>query len=293
MNNRALSISKGLGLLVAALGMGMVLAIVAVSSGLPQAGAVWRTFNQHSSEPGLQIAYGNFTDVKALHKFGRNISIDSAIPEDVWDVGGTYVFPTAAETIAIVSTDVDDDGDPADTGARTFMIEGLDTNYLEITEAVTLNGTTPVNTTLLFLRVNRAYVLTAGSTQTNEGVISAVNTTTGDNLFSIPLGKGQTTLGLYTVPANTKLLITQMHTSIGSGAAASEAVIELVIRPFGGAFRAIFYDAVENDGLSSNNQEFTPPMLIAAKTDIKLRATVSKNSSDVNGGFGGYLVTIQ
>jgi len=267
-------------------------AVALTAFALPQAGAIWRTFNQHSPESGLQVAYGNYSDVTALHKFGRNTSIDSATPEDIWGGGGTYTFPTAAETIAIVSTDVNDDGDPADTGARTFMIEGLDANYLEITEAVTLNGTTPVNTTLLFLRVHRSYVLTAGTTGTNEGVISAVNTSAGDNLFSIPLGKGQSTLGFYTVPAFTRLLITQMHTSVGSGAAASEAVIELVIRPFGGAFRAIFYDAVENDGLSSNNQEFTPPMLIAAKTDIKLRATVSKNSTDVNGGFGGYLVAI-
>ena len=42
-----------------------------------------------------------------------------------------------------------------------------DANYAEITEDVYLKGATEVVTTASFLRVNRAYVLTAGSSGTN------------------------------------------------------------------------------------------------------------------------------
>lgn len=58
------------------------------------------------------------------------------------------------------------------TGIRTFRLIGLDKDYREIAEIVTLNGLTPVSSTKEYLRVNEMIGLTAGSTQANEGFIS-------------------------------------------------------------------------------------------------------------------------
>ena len=274
---------------VAAFVGGLVLATAAASSGLPQAGAVWREFDQHANETGLQTAFGNFTDLRLLHKFGRNSNVGNAAEEDVWGGGGIYVWPTAAETLSITSADPDDTalGD----GAQTIKVMGLDANYLEVEETIALNGLGAVVTIQTFLRVNRSYVVTAGASETNEGIITAVNSSSANILIMMPALVGQTNLGLFTVPANTALLITQIHGSIGTGAPASQGLIMFRIRLFGGAWRTIDYDAVASDGKTSTNQPLHPPIPLAAKTDIIMRAGVTKNSSDINAGFGGYLVT--
>lgn len=44
------------------------------------------------------------------HKYRENTNIDTgSVPEDVWEGGGLYPFPSAAETTTIVS-DNDEDG---------------------------------------------------------------------------------------------------------------------------------------------------------------------------------------
>lgn len=85
-------------------------------------------------------------------------------------IGGIdLTLPTSATTLGIASTSVNDTS--AGTGARTLLITGLNSNYDEIQEVVTLNGQTEVNTTASFLRVNGANVLTTGSVGFNQGTI--------------------------------------------------------------------------------------------------------------------------
>lgn len=250
----------------------------------------WRMFDQHANEAHLQVAIGNFMDVSVLHKFGRNPDVDSGTPEDVWAVGGDYVFPAAAETVDVVSTDTDDDGSPVGAGARTLMILGLDSSYAEVQETVTLDGVTPVTTTQTFLRVLRAYVVTAGATGTNEGAVSATNTTSGDDLFSILVGKGQTTLAVYTVPDGKVLLVTRIHGSNGKQDTGS-ATLEFIIREEDGAFRTVHYLGIHSQGSTQVNGVLIPPFPVPARTDIKIRVSVRAANTDINAGFDGYLVT--
>ena len=134
-----------------------------------------------------------------LHKFGYNPAITTATdPEDVWDAGGVYPWPTAAAATNIVSTDADDtDGG---SGARTVWVQGLDSDGMLIDETVTLNGTSQVNLTQQFYRVFRARVVLSGATGTNEGDIQIRHNTTA--LAQISQGYGQTLMAIYTVPAN-------------------------------------------------------------------------------------------
>ncbi len=269
------------------LAWGVVLILAALALTRPYASPQrWRGFHEHALDTELQVAYGNFTDVIALHKFGRNPDVDNQAAEDVWTVGGAYVFPSVAEVVEVVSTDADDTGDG--TGARTLSVLGLDESYVEVEETVTLDGLTPVTTTQTFLRVFRAYVLTVGATGTNEGDINASNA--GLSLFSLAAGKGQTTLGLYTVPEGKSLLVTRIFGSINMQANGA-ATLEFVIRPEGGAFRTVFYAGMHSQGDTRTNTVPMPPYMIPARTDIKLRVIVSANNTDVDGGFDGYLVT--
>ena len=79
-------------------------------------------------------------------------------------------FASGLVTLSVASTSALDTS--AGTGARTMTIEGLDQNYKELPlETITLNGTTPVNSIVQYFRINRLTVITAGSTQTNQGDI--------------------------------------------------------------------------------------------------------------------------
>ena len=150
----------------------------------------------------LAVAKGDFTGYSNVSKFGRNPSVKSADYETLWDGSNLYPWPTAAETLNVVSTDANDTS--AGTGARTVEIEGLDSNWDVQTETVSMNGTTNVTTTNTFLRVYRVRVVTAGSTGVNEGTITCTNTTSSNVIGQISLGSsgfGQSLMALYTVPA--------------------------------------------------------------------------------------------
>ena len=150
----------------------------------------------------LAVAKGDFTGYSNVSKFGRNPSVKSADYETLWDGSNLYPWPTAAETLNVVSTDADDSS--SGTGARTVEIEGLDSNWDVLTETVSMNGTTNVTTTNSFLRVYRVRVVTAGSTGVNEGTITCTNTTSSNVIAQISVdnsGFGQSLMALYTVPA--------------------------------------------------------------------------------------------
>lgn len=82
---------------------------------------------------------------KWINKFGYNPDVDIGT-EYIWANGGLWVPPTQARVHNIVSTDANDNG-TGTTGALTLRIFGLDTNYNEINEDITLNGQTIVATT--------------------------------------------------------------------------------------------------------------------------------------------------
>jgi hypothetical protein len=269
-------------------GLPILFALIA-GFGFAQAGSQWRLFNQHAVHPsGLQVAFGNYIDVETVHKFGRNIDVNQAAPEDVWGGGGDYTFPTAAETIDVVSTSAADTCCSGD-GARTFTIEGLDANGDFLTETIDLTGQTPKETDGLFLRVNRAYVATAGDDGSNAGVITADNTTSSNVLITIIVGEGQTHLGIYTVANGRVLLMTRLYGSVGRQAA-SVATITLYRRPQGGAWRVRQVFGLNSQGSTIGFVMFTPPLAFSSMTDLRLQAGVTL-TGDINAGFDGYLVT--
>ena len=150
----------------------------------------------------IAVAKGDYTGYSNVSKFGRNPSVKSADYETLWDGSNLYPWPTAAETLNVVSTDADDSS--SGTGARTVEIEGLDSNWDVLTETVSMNGTTNVTTINSFLRVYRVRVVTAGSTGVNEGTITCTNTTSSNVIAQISVdnsGFGQSLMALYTVPA--------------------------------------------------------------------------------------------
>ncbi len=252
-----------------------------------------RAFAQHVPDVDLQAAIGNFVDTFPVYNFGRNPDVDTAaVTEDIWTIGGDFIFPTVAEPLECVSTSANDDGSPLGTGAHTLVVLGLDGGYELVTETITLDGTTPVVSTTSFLRTNRALIDTAGSSFTNEGEIDCIQQTSTLPLFRVPELKGQATNVAFTVPDGFTLLVTRLYGSIGRNQATA-ATLEFVIRPFGKAARTVGYAGLNSQGTTWSNQLYPIPAEIPARTDVKMRVSVESNNSDVNAGFEGYLVRVQ
>lgn len=105
---------------------------------------------------------------------GFNSDVNTAgAPEDIWPgPNALIVTPTAAGVVACESSDAADAS--AGTGARTIVLRGVGAGptFPVISEAVTLNGTTPVNTVASFAFVNRITVTSVGSGGENAGLLT-------------------------------------------------------------------------------------------------------------------------
>jgi hypothetical protein len=111
-------------------------------------------------------------------------------------------------------------GPHADTGARTVTIYGLGATYNELSETVTLAGTTPVETVNEYLRINNMRVATVGASNVPEGnlTLSEANGTTYRYGY-IRAGFTRQRNCIYTVPLGKTLYITDKTISAVCGAA--------------------------------------------------------------------------
>lgn len=217
---------------------------------------------------------------ETINKFGSNREL-GAVKEVVWNSGGILIYPTSAAVVSLVSTSADDD--LTGTGARTINIIGLDANYAQQEESVNLDGTTSVSTSNTFIRVFRLIVTTAGSGESNAGEISA--TISGGNVGKIPLGKNQSLMALYTVPAGHRAFLKNYYMAIPKD---KEIEGALEVRPFGEVFQ-IKHEIFLNTNHISH--DFGYPLRIEEKSDIQMTAkSLSGVTHSVTAGFDLVLV---
>ena len=235
-----------------------------------------------TSEPfELQVARGQIAWHKSLFKFGNNTTVGDSL-ETIWAEGGLYSYLTAATVLKVSSSSTDDTS--AGTGARTVQLYGLDGDYNEINELVTLNGQTAVNTTQSFLRINRMVVRSAGSGGANAGVIYAgtgtVTTGVPANVYASVngvTGSNQSLMALWTVPAGYTAYILQYDISNGT-TSNTPAVCKLIlaVRPYGEVFQSKDVKSLTT-GMHVE-ETFSIPQKVTEKSDIEVRAISSSNS---------------
>jgi hypothetical protein len=244
-----------------------------------------------TSEPfELQVARGQIAYHKPLFKFGNNTTVGDSL-ETIWAEGGLYSYLTAATVLKVSSSSTDDTS--AGTGARTVQLYGLDADYNEINELVTLNGQTVVNTTQSFLRINRIIVRSAGSGGSNAGVIYAgtgtVTTGVPANVYASVngvIGANQSLMSLWTVPAGYTAYMLQYEVSNGT-TSNTPAVCKLIlaVRPYGEVFQSKDVKSLTT-GMHIE-ETFALPIKIEEKSDIEVRAISSSASVtfDISAAF--------
>ena len=138
----------------------------------------------------LQVARGQVPGHSVQNIYGYQPAVSTTfIP--VWENATAYVYPVAATKMNLAGTA----GDTA-----SILINGLDSNYLPISETLVMNGATPVPTVNSYLRVNGMQV-TAGSATNPAGVVTLKDLTNTTIYAQINANVGRTQAAIFTVPA--------------------------------------------------------------------------------------------
>ena len=220
----------------------------------------------------LNVSRGKVRGAYHIIKFGENLDVDGSM-ETIWDGGGLYTYLTSAGVLTVTSSDNDDAA--SGTGARTVTVEGLDANYNQVSETLTVGGSAG---SVEFFRVFRAFVATSGSSGTNEGTISiSQGATTLAQIRTVgsptSTGLGQTFMAIYTVPAEYTGYIYQWDLST----AKSDGDVFLVKRGHNdnGTWRS---QDVMHTNQNSIERNYKFPLKIEEKSDIEVRAYSAINN---------------
>ncbi len=247
-----------------------------------------------TSEPfELQVSRGQIAFHEFVHKFGFNSSVSTSLAT-IWLQGGLYSYLGSASTLYISSSSTDDTG--AGTGARTVTVSGLDNNFDEKIETVTLNGQAGVELNgSTWFRVNRIVVNTAGSGGANAGVlyVGTEATPSGgvptNKYATVGIGDNQTLMMTYTIPRGYTAFITQKDVS-ASSSAGKFAILSLVARPFGGVFN-VKDRVLSSEGYSTISYPY--PLKFTEKTDIEIRAQADSSGGTVTVSAALDIILIQ
>lgn len=230
----------------------------------------------------LQVARNQIAGHSAVTIFGYNGDVDQT-EESIWPDGGTVPHPTTASVLDIVSTSTDDDA--AGTGARTVFIEGLNSNYNVVSETVTLDGTTAVETVNSYLYINQFYVATAGTGGVNAGEITAKLDTTLYDLIAV--GYNQRATAHYCVPAGYTAYLTEG--AITAGQATGSTSVTAFLKQHGpdGILRVVAISTLNN---GSVQYDFAYPIAITEKSCFGASAVGSANNNSISAFFNFVLI---
>ena len=226
----------------------------------------------------LQVGRGQIEGHQSVFLFGYSAGITNAAFIPAWENTAAYTYPASAVAMSIVSTSA------SDTAVK-IIVYGLDSNYKQINETVTLNGTTPVVTTTLFFRLNQLDVLP--DSVNPVGVITAKKG--GVTYGQIAADTGQSNMSVYTVPAGYTLYGNHVgawsSTSVTSGVYATFRAQTL--SPAGTKY-------VVSQAPFLNTFEFASnfPLAFQEKTDVQFQFKSSGAGLAIGTIFEGVLVQI-
>jgi len=252
-----------------------------------------------SSMPYLyDIAEGNVTGHTAWSKIGFNGAIGTT-EEDIWVVGGSYVWPTVAQQMEVISDSAEDDYDKAPaagTGVKDVIIFYLDGNLIERTETLRMNGTAAVATTATNIyRVQGFRALTTGTTGAAVGTISLrfKDPDTHTPIYSQIAPKYSRARNItYTVPAGKVLYVTSTKIGVYGATKGIRVTTRSDYSAEMGGFMDHFY--MNSEYLMGNGIFYSPfeiPTKLIAGTRMKTSAIADAAGALVSVAHRGWLET--
>lgn len=240
----------------------------------------------------LEVSRGKISSYAALTIDGKALDCDNGVATDVWDGadGATstdiWVAPTTARVHDVKSTSANDTS--AGTGARTVRVFGLEGwGTPEVSEDVTLNGTSNVATSNSYVVINRLECLTFGSGGTNAGIITATAQTDATVSAAIQAGVGESKQAIYGLPSTKSLYLVQLFAELGVSLTAN-VTGKLLVKENADLGTAGFI----NKGEFTFNRAYQRDYLrkkIAGPAIVKIQVSASADNSIVYAGFEAYL----
>jgi len=222
---------------------------------------------------GLHVKRGYVQGHEHVHKFGFNTSVTTSATL-IWNGGGDYTYPTTAAVLGVVGTSTTDNSQ--------ITVQGVDGDYNELSNIVTLNGTTTVTTSGTFLRAYRAFV-----SDDNEPAGDVTITHSGDTVAIVSEGEGQTLMATYTVPAGYTAYLYQLVFGGAAEVANKFMTVRLRIREPGGIFRT---QAKYTTAAQTFEEVMEFPLKFTEKTDIEITAQASSGTQQASAMFDLLLI---
>jgi len=225
------------------------------------------------------MATSSYTRQRSIFRTGYNAAFDST-NATIWPKDTVYVFPSVASVMTLYSTST------ADT-TQLVLIEGLDSNYNEISEVVALNGQTGRVTTLSYLRINTLTVL-------SDSPVGDISLGNGGATAGVPVNTygfilatdNVSSMAVYTVPANWTLRLISGSLSVGGTTGSQVATVN-----FYSTINGVRY-LTSKIGAANGFQFFSynPALDVPEKTDIVANGTMTSGTALVTSTFNGFLV---
>ena len=220
-----------------------------------------------SEDQKLNIARGLVKGTSIRNIFGYNSSVNNAF-KPLWELGSVYTYPTQNLTMDVVSTNTNDT-------SVTVKIVGLDSDYNELSETLTLNGTSTVTSNNEYFRINDVITI-AGNADGN------VNVTNSSVTYArIRAGDGRNQASIYTVPANTSFYLYRID---GFSATATGSQYVTFRNEVTNSSNVTFRVA-ETTFINQMNIQRRLPFKYDAKSDIQFQCKSSASTNEV-GVFG-------
>ena len=190
----------------------------------------------------------------------------------VWSAGAPYPWSSlsTAQTLYLKSST-----NNATDRSMPILIDGLDANYANQTEVITLDASdsrTVITSTKQFLRIHS---IMCNGANTNAGDITVhVTSGTGTVVSKLLASRGRAQAGVYTVPAGYTGYLFK-----GDASSTAATVVNFMARYFGNAFMVVHVAIVDN---STYIYDFPFPMVLPEKTDMYTVIEAGSGKTAVN-----------
>jgi hypothetical protein len=247
----------------------------------------------------LEVSKGNVANHAIINKFGDAPDFDTGDNEvTIWDGADDANIDQMVYQYSS-SADIDSVSSSSGSDTSTLRILGLDTNYAEVNQTVTLSGQTRVALGTSLIRVYRMIYEDGTSNvghiycYVNGAITGGVPNDSTTVRAVIQPTLGQTLMSLYTVPAGKTAYLTGFYGSTAGANRSTNYKILLCARPDTLSFQVKHLTAISDDGSSHFNHIYNIYPSFAAKTDIEMRAQITAaaiTGGSVSSGFDLILV---
>ena len=229
----------------------------------------------------IEVAKGNIAGHSMVHKFGRNTATSGS-----WEHISLLPFSTTDFRQSAISMRVKAGGNAADTaagaGAREITIQGIDSNFAELSEAVaTAGASASAATSATFWRVHRAWVSAVGTyTAANTAVVTIEDSGSGADFLTIGTEEGQSQYTGWTVPLGKTAYLLSVHVTTDGAKAADFRVmtrknIDDIAAPMNSVRLKLYWDGVLGNFVY---KPLGPEFSLPEKSDIWVEALASTPS---------------